>query len=79
MSVWGCTGWYLGVLGQSYLVLGQNNLMLIGIKCNWLNNKALMPVYIDKCVELAGCHHSGTTNDNEQGKIELLIQWTMDG
>ena len=26
-SVWGCTGWYLVVLGQSNLVMGQNNLI----------------------------------------------------
>ena len=28
-----------------------------------------------------GCHHSGTNErtNNEQGKIELLSQWTMEG
>ena len=31
-SVWGRTGWYLVVLGQSTLVLGQKNLVPIGIK-----------------------------------------------
>ena len=28
--------------------------------------------------DLVGCHHSGTTDD-EQGKIGLLSQWTMEG
>ena len=43
-----------------------------------------MPVHIEKGGDLVGCYHSGTdrqTNKqtNEQGKIELLSQWTMDG
>ena len=29
--------------------------------------------------DLVGCHHSGTTDDDEQGKIGLLSQWTMEG
>ena len=39
-----------------------------------------MPVYIEKSGDLvAGCHHSGTTTTtNEQGKIGLLSQWTME-
>ena len=40
-SVWGCTGWYLVVLGQSYLVLGQKNLVPIGIKWNWVSTRLL--------------------------------------
>ena len=42
-----------------------------------------MPVYIEKSGDLVGCYHSGTderTNERttEQGKIELLSQWTME-
>ena len=45
--------------------------------------KAFLPVYFEekKSGDLVGCYHSGTneqTND-EQGKIELHSQWTMDG
>ena len=39
-----------------------------------------MPVYIEKSGDLVGCYHSGTNKrTTEQGKIELLSQWTMDG
>ena len=40
-SVWGCTGWYLVALDQSSLVLGQNNLVPIGIKWNWISTRLL--------------------------------------
>ena len=76
-SVWGCTGWYLVVLGQSNLVMGQNNLVPIDIKLNWVSTR---PVYIEKSGDLVGCYHSGTNErTNKQGKIELLSQLTMDG
>ena len=39
-----------------------------------------MPLYIEKSGVLVGCYHSGTNEQTtEQGKIELLSQWTMDG
>ena len=42
--------------------------------------KAFMPVYIEKSGDLVRCYHSGTDGrTNEQGKIELLSQWIMDG
>ena len=25
------------------------------------------------------CHHDGTKNEQQQGKIELLSQWTLEG
>ena len=37
-----------------------------------------MPVCIEKSGDLVGCYHSRTNND-EQGKIELLSHCTMDG
>ena len=62
------------------MVLGQCNLVLLGIKLNWVSTAllCLCSVYIEKNGDLVGCYHSGTT-DNKQGKIELLSQWTMDG
>ena len=50
-SVKGGTGWYLVLLGQSNLVLGQNTLVLIGIKWNWVN-RGLLCLYILKKVEI---------------------------
>ena len=39
-----------------------------------------MPVHIEKSGDLVGCSHSGTNDQpTEQGKIELLSQWTMKG
>ena len=46
-SVEGGTGWYL-------VVLGQYNLVLLGVKWNWVS---FMPLYIENLVR---CHHSGT-------------------
>ena len=38
---------------------------------------AFMPIYIERSGDLIECYHSGKTH--EQGKIELLSQWTMEG
>ena len=46
-TVKGGTGWYLVVLGKSNLVLGQTNLVLIGIKWNWVSTR-LLCLYILK-------------------------------
>ena len=46
-SVKGDTGWYLVVLGKSNFVLGQTNLVLIGIKGNWVSTR-LLCLYILK-------------------------------
>ena len=43
-SVWGGTGWYL-------VVLGQYNLVLLGIKWNWVSTR-LLCLYILKKVEI---------------------------
>ena len=72
-SVWGGTGWYL-------VVLGQCNLVLLDIKWNWVSTMLLCLYILKKSGDLVGCYHSGTNEETtEQGKIELLSQWTMDG
>ena len=50
-SVKGGTGWYLVVLDQPNLVLGQNNLVPIVIKWNWVSTR-LLCLYILKKVEI---------------------------
>ena len=70
-SVWGVAGWYLVVLGQ-YLAL-------LGIKWYWVSIGLLCLYLLRKNGDLVECHHSGTTNSNNQGKIELLSQWTIGG
>ena len=83
-SVWEGTDWYLVELGQYGVVLGGTGLVQLGTA--WYQvvlgqYGAFMPVYNDKSVDLVRCYHSGTnerTND-EQGKIELLSHWTMEG
>ena len=67
--MWSGTDWYLAVLGQY-------NLVLLGIKWNWVSTR-LLCLYIEKSGDLVGCYHSGT--DGQKGKIGLLSQWTMDG
>ena len=68
-SVWVGTGWYL-------VVLGQYNLVLLGIKWN-LVSVGLLCLYILKNMEI----YSDVTiaGQRQQGKIELLSQWTMEG
>ena len=66
------------LLDQYNLIVGQNNLVLIGTKWKWVS-KALLRLYILKKVEIwSDVTIAGRTND-EQGKIGLLSQWTMDG
>ena len=77
-SVKGGTGWYLLVLGQSNLVLGQNNLVPIGIKWYWVSLRLLCLYILKKSGDFVGCYWDGQTN-GEQGKIELVSQWTMEG
>ena len=57
------------------MVLGRYNLVLLGIKWYWVN---VGPVYIEKVDIWSGVTIVGRTN-NEQGKIELLSHWTMEG
>ena len=68
-AVWGSSGWYL-------VVLGQYNLVLFGIKWNWVS-VGLLCLYILKNMEI----YSDVTiaGQRRQGKIELHSQWTMDG
>ena len=57
------------VLGQYGAVLGQYNLVLLGIKWNWVSTRFFMPVYIKKSGVLSNVAIAGrTTNDRE--KIE---------
>ena len=67
-------GWYL-------VVLGQYGVELVYTGWYWDSigrYRAFMPVYIEKYGDLVGCHHSRTRNKQE-GKIELLSQWTNEG
>ena len=52
-SVWGGTGWYL-------VVLGQYNLVLLGIKLNLVSTRLLCLYILKKSEALVGCYHSGT-------------------
>ena len=65
-SVWVGTGWYLVV---------QYNLVLLGIKWN-LVSVGLLCLYILKNMEI---YSDVTIAGRQQGKIELLSQWTMEG
>ena len=63
------------------MVLGQYNLVLLGIKWYWVIIWLLCQ-YILKTVEIwSDVTIAGRTDKrtNKQGKIELLSQWTMDG
>ena len=68
-SIEGGTGWYL-------VVLGQYNLVLLGIKWN-LVSVELLCLYTLKNMEI----YSDVTiaGRRQQGKIELLSLWTMEG
>ena len=72
-------------MGRYWLVLwvlGQYNLVLLGIKWYWVSIGLLCLYILKKNGDLVGCYHSGITNErtnNEQGKIRLLSQWTMEG
>ena len=70
-SVWGGTSWYL-------VMLGQYNLVLLGIKWNWVST-TLLCLYILKNVEIWSDVTIAGRQTNEQGKIGLLSQWTKDG
>ena len=65
------------------MVLGQYNLVLLGIKWNWVSTR-LLCLYILKKVEIwLDVTIAGRTNEQttEQGKIELLSQygpWTAE-
>ena len=67
-SVLGGTGWYL-------LVLGQFNLILLGIKWYWISIGLLCLCILKKVEILSGVTISGQTDD-KQGTIELLSHWT---
>ena len=55
----------LGSTGSVYLVLGQKNLVPIGIKWNWVSTMRLC-LHIEKSGDLVGCHHSETTTNKER-------------
>ena len=61
--------------------MGRYNLVLLGIKYNWVSTRLLCLYILEKVeiwsdVTIAGRTDKQTT---EQGKIELLSQWTMEG
>ena len=67
----GGTGWHM-------VVLSQYNLVLLGIKRNWVS-KRLLCLNILKKVEIWLDVTRGTDGQTtEQGEIELLSQWTID-
>ena len=73
-SVEGGTGWYL-------VVLGQYNLVLLGIKWYWAS-KGLLCLYISKKKkneDLVRCHHS-RTNDKRRTRKDRATepQWIME-
>ena len=70
VSVLGGNGWYLVVLGQyNWLPLGIKwNLVSVQLLCLFILKN--MEIYSD--VTIAG-------QRRQQGKIELLSQWTMEG
>ena len=66
------TGWYL-------VVLGQYELVLLGIRWYWVSI-GLLSLYILNNMEIwSDVTKTGRLTMNEQGKIELLSQWTMEG
>ena len=70
----------MGGTGSYLVVIGQYNLVLLGIKWYWVSIR-LLCLYVLKKVEIwLDVTIAGRTNKqtNEQGKIELLSQWTME-
>ena len=58
-SVWGCTGWYLVVLGQPYIRKVRKTWYRLVLSGNWVSTM-LLCLHIEKSGDLVGCHHSGT-------------------
>ena len=63
---------------MNLVVLGQYNLVLLGIKWNWVSTR-LLCLYIKKKVEIWSDVTIAGRTTNRKGKIELLSQWTKDG
>ena len=62
------------------MVLGQYNLVLLGIKWYWASMRLLCLYLLKKRKIWSDVTIAGQRQQtNEQGKIELLSQWTMDG
>ena len=61
VSVGGVTGWYL-------VVLGQYNMVLLGIKWYWVSIGPLCLYILKRSGDLIGCYHSGATNDKLKRK-----------
>ena len=72
------TGSVEGDTGQYLVVLGQYGVVLVGIKWIWVSTR-LSCLYILKKVEIWLDVTIAGQQTTEQGKIELLSQWTMDG
>ena len=65
-AVWGSTGWYL-------VVLGQYNLVLLGIKWKWLSCLYILKK-VEICSKVTIARRTDIKQTNKQGKIELLSQ-----
>ena len=73
------TGPVDGGAGSYLVILGQCNLVLLGIKWNWVSAR-LLCLYILKNMEIwSDVTIAGRRTNDKQGKIELLSQWTIDG
>ena len=71
-SVEGGTGWYL-------VVLGQYKSVLLGFKWYWVSIGLLCQYILNNTEIWSDVTIVGRQTTNEQGKIELLSQWTMEG
>ena len=65
------TGWYL-------VVLGQYNWVPLGIKWNLVSVQLLCLFILKNMVIYSAVSIAGQRR-RQQGKIELLSQWTMEG
>ena len=65
-SLWGGTGWFL-------LVMGQYNLVLLGIKWYWVSTGLLCPYILKKSGDLVGCHRSLTHTDRQKNVVLLSL------
>ena len=74
--------WYWSVQGgtvQHLVVQGQYNMVMFGRKWYWVSVGLLCP-YILKIQRFSGMSPWWENKQTgEQGKLELLSQWTMEG
>ena len=66
------TGWY-------FVVVGQYELVVLGIRWYWVSIGLLCQYILNNTEIWSDVTIVGRQTTNEQGKIELLSQWTMEG